>query len=158
MVTTLDHANARNGHGELPQTIVSSHCLHPQFEKFCGSDKSNYKPNPAIDLREGNTLNETERIQTPYKWYTDSGCRQYVKNFITKVVNRKNTINGRLYREDPTIFSWNLLNEPRCKYCGPEAVTEWYTDIAAHIKSVDSNHLVTTGEEGKNIMDVLLVF
>ena len=120
----------------------------PLFEKFCGSDSTNVKPAPAIDLREGSTLNETERIQTPYVWYTSADCRGYVKDFITKVVTRKNSITGVAYRDDPTIFSWNLLNEPRCKYCGPEAVTEWYHDIAAHIKSVDPNHLVTTGEEG----------
>lgn len=47
---------------------------------------------------------------------------------------------------DPVFFA--LPPQPRCKYCGPEAVTEWYHDIAAHLKSVDPNHLVTTGEEG----------
>ncbi|KAL6766264.1 hypothetical protein ACKKBG_A35330 [Auxenochlorella protothecoides x Auxenochlorella symbiontica] len=120
----------------------------PLFEKFCGSDSSNYRPTPSIDLRIETTLNASERLQTPYKWYTDPDCRQYVKDFITKVVTRVNTINGIAYKDDPTIFSWNMLNEPRCKYCGPEAVTEWYHDIAAHLKSVDPNHLVTTGEEG----------
>ena len=31
---------------------------------------------------------------------------------------RVNTINGRKYAEDPTIFAWNLINEPRCYACG----------------------------------------
>lgn len=31
---------------------------------------------------------------------------------------RVNTINGRLYSEDPTILAWNLINEPRCFRCG----------------------------------------
>ncbi|KAL4450094.1 hypothetical protein ABPG77_010763 [Micractinium sp. CCAP 211/92] len=71
-----------------------------------------------------------------------------VKSFYSAVVNRKNTLTGVLYRDDPTIFSWNLMNEPRCKYCGPEAVDGWYGELSAHLKSIDPNHLVTTGEEG----------
>jgi hypothetical protein len=30
--------------------------------------------------------------------------------------------------------SWNLINEPRCKYCGPEAVDSWVGEMAAHLK------------------------
>lgn len=26
-----------------------------------------------------------------------------------------NSINGRSYKEDPTIIAWNLINEPRCE-------------------------------------------
>lgn len=129
-----------------------------------------------------------------------------VKSFYSAVVNRKNTLTGVLYRDDPTIFSWvggacsvwdkgqrqaqhrparfvctrtpnltsaapycvqtccsavrlrcfagrrhscagiaqpppslicplqNLMNEPRCKYCGPEAVDGWYGELSAHLK------------------------
>lgn len=35
------------------------------------------------------------------------------KNHLNTFVHRKNTINGRIYKEDPTIFYWNLMNEPR---------------------------------------------
>lgn len=41
-----------------------------------------------------------------------------------------------------------MLLQPRCKYCGPDAVNSWYHDMAAYIKSIDPNHMVTTGEEG----------
>lgn len=42
-------------------------------------------------------------------------CRyqDHVKALITRV----NTINGYTYSEDPTIFAWELINEPRCQYC-----------------------------------------
>lgn len=59
-----------------------------QFESFCGSDSSNFKPDPSIDPRTESTLNKTERLQTPYTWYTSSNCRQYVKDFITTIVSR----------------------------------------------------------------------
>lgn len=50
-------------------------------------------------------------------FYTDWECRQIYKRHIEHYVNRRNTYNGRLYKEDPTIFYWNLINEPR--WCVP---------------------------------------
>ena len=31
------------------------------------------------------------------------------------LVERMNSISGRLYRDDATIFAWDLVNEPRCE-------------------------------------------
>jgi len=42
----------------------------------------------------------------------------------------------------------DLLNEPRCAKCAPGTVAKWYADMASYVKSLDPNHLVTTGEEG----------
>lgn len=30
------------------------------------------------------------------------------------VLTRKNSLTGIEYRDDPTIFGWELINEPRC--------------------------------------------
>lgn len=30
------------------------------------------------------------------------------------VLTRRNTLTGVEYRDDPTIFAWELINEPRC--------------------------------------------
>lgn len=74
------------------------------------------------------------------------------KRRIEMFLTRKNTINGREYREDPTILAWVICNEPvsnPLNYAeGPPDVTEselqtWFGEIASYIKNIDSNHMVT---------------
>jgi hypothetical protein len=43
---------------------------------------------------------------------TDPRLAQAFKNRITALVNRRNTINQRLYRDDLTILGWMLITEP----------------------------------------------
>lgn len=47
-------------------------------------------------------------------FYTDETIRTWYKNHISTIVNRENTVNQVVYKDDPTIFAWNLMNEPRC--------------------------------------------
>ena len=54
-------------------------------------------------------------------FFTDSGVKQLFKDHIDAMVNRRNTINNRLYKDDPTIFAWDLMNEPRCD-CFPDFI------------------------------------
>ena len=42
---------------------------------------------------------------------------------------------------------WDLINEPRCYGCGT-ALQQWAAEMAAYVKGLDPNHLVTVGEEG----------
>ena len=81
-----------------------------------------------------------------------SKCREAQEayfNHIRKIVSRKNSITGRYYKDEPAIMSWQLCNEPRPfgKECKEEFAV-WIAEAAAIIKSIDSNHLVSTGSEG----------
>ncbi|GJP44188.1 hypothetical protein CLOM_g3577 [Closterium sp. NIES-68] len=82
-------------------------------------------------------------------FFVDPLCRSYYKNFIKAVITRRNTFTGVLYRDDPTIFGWELINEPRV-YADPsgDVLQAWITDMAAYVKSLDSNHLLSIGSEG----------
>lgn len=53
--------------------------------------------------------------------------------------------------EDPTIMAWQIGNEPRA-FSGEnkEAFTIWMAEVSRFIKSLDRNHLVSTGSEGKH--------
>lgn len=42
---------------------------------------------------------------------------------------------------------WNLINEPRCYQCGG-VLARWVGEMAAHVKALDPNHLLTVGAEG----------
>jgi mannan endo-1,4-beta-mannosidase len=76
------------------------------------------------------------------RFYACAECQAWYRNHIEAIVNRTNPYTGLKYRDDPAIFSWELANEPR-RY--PD---EWIDETAAYIKSLDPNHLVTTGSEG----------
>ncbi len=73
-----------------------------------------------------------------------SGCSSTgtVGKFLLLLVSRRNTYNGRLYKEDPTIFAWDILNEPRQTAGDYSTVQKWIDMMASFVKSVDPNHMV----------------
>lgn len=78
-------------------------------------------------------------------------CHQMLKKHITNVITRVNRYTGVKYTDDVTIFSWEIGNEPRAfSDENKPAFAAWLKDISAHIKSLDKNHMVTIGTEGKH--------
>lgn len=79
----------------------------------------------------------------------DTVAQRLYYNFIEQIVSRRNSITGRLYRDEPAIMSWQLCNEPRpFAKDTKEQFAKWIANAAALIKSIDPNHLVSTGSEG----------
>jgi mannan endo-1,4-beta-mannosidase len=80
-------------------------------------------------------------------------CKPCVEQYlahIRKIVSRKNSITGLPYRDDPAIMAWQLGNEPRA--FSQEAIPAFEENMqsaAKLIKSIDKNHLVSVGSEGK---------
>ena len=77
-----------------------------------------------------------------------------LNDYVRAVVGRTNSITGRRYADDPAIQAWQLANEPR-PGVSPAAVQRhmpaylaWIDGTARLIKSVDPNHMVSTGSEG----------
>ncbi|CAI0423737.1 unnamed protein product [Linum tenue] len=65
------------------------------------------------------------------------------------VLNRVNTITNVTYKEDPTIFAWELMNEPRCTSDpSGDKLQSWIQEMAVYVKSMDPKHLVEIGLEG----------
>lgn len=44
-------------------------------------------------------------------------------------------------------MAWELINEPRCRNCAGR-LQQWIVEMARFVKSLDSVHLLSTGEEG----------
>ncbi|KAF2534942.1 hypothetical protein F2Q68_00019132, partial [Brassica cretica] len=82
-------------------------------------------------------------------FFTDSLVKDFYKNHIKAVLNRFNTFTKVQYKDDPTIMAWELMNEPRCPSDPTgRTIQAWITEMAAHVKSLDSNHLLEAGLEG----------
>lgn len=81
------------------------------------------------------------------RFYNDSSIvhltQGWFKDHIKTVINRVNTISGVKYKDDPTIMTWELSNEPQ------DPPLSWVIDTSVYIKSLAPNHLVTVGYEGK---------
>lgn len=75
-------------------------------------------------------------------------------DYVRAVVTRTNTVTGVRYADDPAIMAWQLANEPRSAGGQEKALANlpafyaWINDTARLIKSLDPNHLVSTGGEG----------
>ncbi len=87
-------------------------------------------------------------------FYSNERAVAMYHDYVRAVVSRTNSITGMRYVDDPTIMSWQLANEPRPG--GSEKVGHgqlpaylaWIRNSARLIKSLDPDHLVSTGSEG----------
>ena len=87
------------------------------------------------------------------RFYTVPAANELYREYITHLIQRRNTVNGRLYRDDPAIMTWELANEPRpgpddVKDAGIPVFCQWVDETARFIHAQDPNHLVCTGSEG----------
>jgi mannan endo-1,4-beta-mannosidase len=78
-------------------------------------------------------------------------CKAQFADFVQFIIIRKNRYTNIQYTEDTTIMAWELGNEPRA--FGSENIPvfeKWLKETSALIKSLDKNHLLTTGTEGQH--------
>ena len=86
----------------------------------------------------------------PASFWTDETVKSDYRHLFETLANRKNTVSGLLYKDDPAILAWQFGNEfdvyasdnkfdiPTLK----KQVAAWSVEMAAYMKSVDPNHLV----------------
>ncbi|TFY82097.1 hypothetical protein EWM64_g1913, partial [Hericium alpestre] len=78
------------------------------------------------------------------EFYTNETIKDLFKNYTKQVVSR--------FVTHPSVFSWEIANDARCNSsvpasasCNTNTVTAWHSEIADFIKTVDPNHLVSSG-------------
>jgi mannan endo-1,4-beta-mannosidase len=79
-------------------------------------------------------------------------CQECLDDYFAHIrfmLGRTNSVTGKKYVDDPTIMSWQIANEPRALSAEHiPAFEKWVKQATALIKSLDPNHLVSTGNEG----------
>ena len=112
---------------------------YSQYLMWAGAEKA---PIPALDGWH------------PFRDYVSrfvfcDSCKIMFENHVRFIVSRVNTLTSKPYSEDLAIFSWQVANEPRAfSNEGKELFYEWVVSVAKLIKTLDNNHMVSTGSEG----------
>jgi mannan endo-1,4-beta-mannosidase len=76
-------------------------------------------------------------------FFEDPRTKEDFRAWVRRVVERVNPLTGLAYRDDPTIFGWELMNEPNVR---PDRLRgAWIAEMSAYVKSLDKNHLVSSG-------------
>nr|WP_320051900.1 cellulase family glycosylhydrolase [uncultured Acetobacteroides sp.] len=84
------------------------------------------------------------------KFHECEPCKQQLRDHIKFIIARTNRYTGKKYVDDPAIMSWQIANEPRAFADKQKpAYEKWISETASLIKSLDHNHLVSTGSEGE---------
>ena len=92
-------------------------------------------------------------MQSVSAFVTNEKAKELFYNHVRHVVSRTNTVTGKPYKDDPAIFSWQIGNEPRCfrsDSTGRAAFVDFMWTTASLIKSIDPNHMVSSGSEGRH--------
>ncbi|HKG48651.1 MAG TPA: cellulase family glycosylhydrolase [Pyrinomonadaceae bacterium] len=81
-------------------------------------------------------------------FYSNPETRRLYREHVEKLATRRNTITGVLYRDDPAIFGWELINEGQAITGRWAERRAWFEEMSAYLKSMDPNHLIAPGTWG----------
>ncbi len=84
-------------------------------------------------------------------FFSEDSILSWYKFYISSILNRINTFSGVLYKDDPTIFSFELINEGLNPGFSYGHIKNWYEKTSEYFKSIDTNHPITTGEIGYDV-------
>ncbi len=112
---------------------------YSQYLQWAGYGKA---PIPAVD--------GWDAYMKYVAWFFRSEVAMHIfSKYVKDVVTRTNRYTKVKYVDDPTIMSWQIGNEPRAFSDQNKArFAQWIGEVAKLIKSLDANHLVSTGSEG----------
>ena len=108
---------------------------------------------PVVDPSVNKNVTWNDYLKSAGKFYELPEAQALYRKYIAMIINRTNTFSKKIYKDDPTIMSWQLANEPRPSNDGNpdekmKIFTKWVDETGGYIKSMVSKQLVTTGSEG----------
>lgn len=85
-------------------------------------------------------------------YFSNETCKTWYKAYAKHLIERTNYFTNVQYKDDPTVFAWDLMNEPRYENAGENStgttLRAWVDEMGAYVKGLDSNHMVCVGIEG----------
>lgn len=98
----------------------------------------------AVDEREPYGIN----VERAMLFYSNDETRRLYREHVRRIVTRRNTVTNVPYRDDATIFAYELMNEAQAPAGRYDERRAWVAEMSAYIKSLDAHHLVTPGTWG----------
>lgn len=74
----------------------------------------------------------------------DGRAKADYKRLVQAIVTRRNSLSGVIYKDDPAIFAWELMNEPDIHPF--PLFNTWVAEMAAFVKTLDDRHLLASGQ------------
>jgi mannan endo-1,4-beta-mannosidase len=84
-------------------------------------------------------------------FFVNDSLKRWFKFYIELLLNRTNTFTGTKYKDDETIFSWEIMNEAENPGNDFKVIKSWYEEMSSFIRSIDQNHLIAAGENGYDV-------
>lgn len=114
---------------------------YSQYLQWAGYGKA---PVPAVD-------GWPAYMKYVKQFQQSDSAKALFRNYVKDIITRTNRYTGKKYVDDKAIMSWQIGNEPRAfSDENKEPFARWIANVAAQIKSLDKNHMVSTGSEGKH--------
>jgi mannan endo-1,4-beta-mannosidase len=82
------------------------------------------------------------------RFWTCERCDALYRAHVRRVVGRVNSVTGVPYRDDPTIFAWELVNESSAQPRAAASLVEWTQRAARFVRELDPNHMIAAGHIG----------
>ncbi|HMJ25377.1 MAG TPA: cellulase family glycosylhydrolase, partial [Pyrinomonadaceae bacterium] len=82
------------------------------------------------------------------QFYTNEITRRLYRQHLEKIATRRNSVSGVLYRDDPAIFGYELMNEAQCLTGRWAERRAWMAEMSSYLKTLDPDHLIAPGEWG----------
>lgn len=76
-------------------------------------------------------------------FFSNPDADHLYRNYVQKIVNRTNSVNGRAYNQDPTILAWELFRYSGTSDVKPSAELALWTQVMTeYLRSLDIHQLV----------------
>ena len=87
-------------------------------------------------------------VERAVEFYSNETTRRLFREHVERVVTRRNSVTGTLYKDDPTIFAYELMNEAQAPTPRLAERHRWVDEMSRYVKSLDPHHLVASGSWG----------